>query len=97
MQVPIAGSADFIQEWVSSKMGIIRRIMEGLRGLSSKQVALYLLRGAGDGCRAVYYVRCCPRELLGSFLNEFDGEVRRTLEEVVGSSLSESQWDQAAL
>ena len=36
MQVPIAGSAAFITEWVESKMGIISKTLMGIRGLSKK-------------------------------------------------------------
>eukprot|EP00973_Karenia_brevis_P032808 4528898-Karenia_brevis.AAC.1 len=46
MQIPIVGDDGFIAEWVETKMGIIRRVLEGLRGLSSRHVALYLLKGA---------------------------------------------------
>eukprot|EP00973_Karenia_brevis_P037079 5112184-Karenia_brevis.AAC.1 len=51
MQVPVVGDEGFIKEWVGTKMGIIKKVFEGLRGLSSKHVALYLLKGAGDACR----------------------------------------------
>eukprot|EP00973_Karenia_brevis_P032578 4496591-Karenia_brevis.AAC.1 len=51
MQVPVVGYEGFIAEWVGTKMGIIKRVLEGLRGLTSKHVALYLLKGAGDACR----------------------------------------------
>eukprot|EP00973_Karenia_brevis_P028255 3893536-Karenia_brevis.AAC.1 len=97
MQVPIVGDAAFIQEWINSKMAIIRRILEGLKGLSSRHVALYLLRGAGDGCRVVYYLRTIPRDMIEQFVLEFDGELRRTFGEIVGLALSDEQWEQATL
>eukprot|EP00973_Karenia_brevis_P071713 9965703-Karenia_brevis.AAC.1 len=65
-------------------MGIIKRVLEGLRGLTSKHVALYLLKGAGDACRVVYYLRTTPADMIKPFIQEFDNELRRTFEEVVG-------------
>ena len=97
MQVPITGSAAFIREWVEYKMGIIRNILEGIQGLSQRQVALYLLRKAGHGCRVIYYLRTTPRELIEEFVSEFDGALRRTFEVVVGLATNDEQWEQAGL
>eukprot|EP00973_Karenia_brevis_P058945 8206676-Karenia_brevis.AAC.1 len=97
MQVPIVGDEAFVGEWIESKMGIIRRVLEGLKGLSSKHVALYLLKGAGDGCRIVYYLRTTPRDLLGRFVDEFDLGLRQAFEDIVGLVLSDEQWEQATL
>ena len=66
MQVPVVGSGEFVREWVEYKMGIIKRVFAGLRGLSKRQVALYLLRRAGHGCRVLYYLRATPRILFHS-------------------------------
>jgi len=60
MQVPIAGSAEFVREWVAAKMGVIKNILQGVSGLNQRHVALYLLRKAGHGCRVLYYLRACP-------------------------------------
>ena len=49
MQVPIVGTDESINEWVRSKVGIIRKVLDGLRGLSSRHIALCLLKGAGGG------------------------------------------------
>jgi hypothetical protein len=97
MQVPVTGNGDFMREWAASKMDIIRRVLHGVRELSSRHVALYLLKGAGDACRVVYYLRTVALDLIQEFGQEFDGELRAAFEEVVGFSLSEKQWDQAAL
>ena len=94
MQVPIAGDSEFLREWVDTKMGIIKRVLVGLRGLSSKHVALYLLKGAGDACRVVYYLRTTPADLIGQLIREFDSELRLTFEHVVGLVLSDEQWQQ---
>ena len=95
MQVPIAGSAEFVREWVASKMGIIKKILQGVSGLSHRQVALYLLRKAGHGCRVLYYLRTCPRDLIAEFVDEFDDNLRSTFESVVSLATSEGQWEQA--
>ena len=97
MQVPIAGSAAFIREWIDTKMGIIWRVLEGVRGLSNKHAALYLLRRAGHGCRVLYYLRTTPREMFGEFVEEFDQELRTTLEAVAGLSLNNAQWERAGM
>ena len=72
MQVPVVGSQQFIREWVTYEMGIIRQVLDGVSGLSQRQVALYLLREAGDGCRVLYYLRTTPRDLIKDFVKEFD-------------------------
>ena len=97
MQVPIVGSEAFIKEWVGAKMGIIKRVLHGVRGLSSKHVALFLLKGAGDACRVVYYLRTSPLDILKPFVAEFDSELRDAVDEVLGVNLSEGQWEQATL
>ena len=83
MQVPISGTREFINEWVATKMGIIKGVMEGIKGLSQRQVALYLLRKAGHGCRVIYYLRTCPRDAMHEFIKDFDSELRCTFESVV--------------
>ena len=97
MQVPIVGSQAFMKEWAADKMKDIKKVLEGLRGLSSNHVALYLLKGAGNACRVLYYVRCCPTDMVGCFIDQFDAEFRQTFYDIVGFGVSESQWDQAAL
>ena len=67
MQVPIVGSEAFIREWLQYKLGIIKNIFEGIRGLSSRHVALHLLRKTGHGCRVLYYLRTTPRDLIRVF------------------------------
>ena len=57
MQVPIVGSPAFMKEWAVDKMKDIKKVMEGLRGLSSKHVSLYLLKKAGNACSLLCYVR----------------------------------------
>ena len=97
MQVPIVGSPQFIREWATYKLGIIKGILEGIRGLSQRQVALYLLRKTGHGCRVLYYLRSTPRDLIEDFVKEFDDNLRSTFESVVGLATSEEQWEQAGL
>ena len=97
MQVPIAGTPEFIREWVTYKMGIVKKILKGIAGLSQRQVALYLLRKTGHGCRVLYYLRSTPRDLIEEFVKEFDENLRSTFETVVGLATSEEQWEQAGL
>ena len=47
MQVPIAGSDEFLREWADEKWKELAKVFEGLKGLSSKHAALYLLKGEG--------------------------------------------------
>ena len=96
MQVPVVGAEEFIKEWVKQKMGIITKILEAVKGLSKRQVALYLLRKAGHGCRVIYYLRTTPRELIPGFVTEFDGELRDALQSVLGLVLDDKQWEQAS-
>ena len=96
MQVLVAGSKEFISEWVAAKMQIVGSILEGLRGLSSRHVALYLLRQAGDGCRIVYYLRTTPRDMIEEFIQTFDADLRDTFQSIVGLVLDDRQWEQAS-
>ena len=43
-----------MKEWAEEKMGGMKKALEGLRGLSSKHVAMYLLKGAGNACKVIY-------------------------------------------
>jgi len=97
MQVPIVGSAAFFREWATYKLGIIKGILEGISGLSQRQVALYLLRKTGHGCRVLYYLRSTPRDLIEEFVKDFDASLRSTFENVVGLATSDAQWEQAGL
>ena len=65
----------------------IRKVFDGLRGLSSRHVSLYLLKGAGDVCRVLYYLRAVPGDMLEHFVAEFDGELRSVLEDISGGKL----------
>ena len=96
MQVPVVGSAEFVSEWVARKLGIVKKIMEGARGLSKRQVALYLLRKAGHGCRVVYYLRTTPRDLIEEFVQGFDAELKDTFQVVMGLNITDEQWEQAS-
>jgi len=97
MQVPVVGSREFVKEWVGQKMSIIKSILEGIRGLSKRQVALYLLRKAGHGCRVVYYLRTTPRDLIEEFVQEFDEELKQTFQLIMGFVVSDEQWEQASM
>ena len=52
----------------ASQNGDNQEGLEGLKGLSSRHVAFYLLKGAGDACRVVYYLRRTGVDLLWSSL-----------------------------
>ena len=97
MQVPIVGSLAFMKEWAAGKMKDITKVLEGLRGLSSRHVALYLLKGAGNACRILYYIRCCPTDMVGYLVDQFDEGLRQAFEDIVGFRVNDSRWDQAAL
>ena len=68
----------------------IGKVLDGIRGLSCRHVALYLLKGAGDVCRVLYYLRSVPSDLMQGFIRQFDSELRSTLEDVVGLRLSDA-------
>ena len=96
IQVPVVGSDEFVKEWVKQKMNIISKTLDGVKGLSKRQVAVYLLRKARHGYRVIYYLRTTPRELIPGFVAEFDGELRDALQCVLGLVLDDQQWEQAS-
>eukprot|EP00973_Karenia_brevis_P088638 12290314-Karenia_brevis.AAC.1 len=55
------------------------------------------MKGAGDACRIVYYPRTTPVDMIKPFVEEFDCELRRTVEEMLGLVLSDEQWLQCTL
>ena len=97
MKVPVVGSTTFVKEWADAKIEYIMKVFDGLRGLSRRHVALYLLKGAGNVCRVLYYLRAIPGDMIQGFVKQFDNELRSVLEDVVGLPLSDAQWAQAGL
>ena len=63
-------------------------ILEGVTGLNQRQVALYLLRKAGHGCRVLYYLRSTPMDLIKDFVKEFDENLRSTLKQCLMSLMA---------
>ncbi len=91
MQVLAVGSADFIKEWAASKMGMIRRVLHVIKSLSSKHVALYLLKGAGDACRVACYLRATLSDTRHTFIDEFDAELVAAFDEILDTCVSASR------
>ena len=63
--------------------------------MSTRHVAFYLLKGAGDACRVVYYLRTTPLDMIKPVVDQFDCELRAAFEEIVSFCVSNKQWDQA--
>ena len=95
MKVPIAGSAAFCKEWGRLKMVEIRKVFDGLRGLPSRHVSMFLLRVAGNVCKVVYILRVVPRDMIEDFIIDFDSALKETFEEIVGLRLDALQWAQS--
>ena len=64
--------------------------------MSKRQVAVYLLRKAGHGCRVVYYLRTTPRDMIEEYIQEFDEELKQTFQVIMGFAVSDEQWEQAS-
>ena len=97
MQVPIVGSEALMKEWAAEKIKDIAKVLEAVRGMSSKHVALYILGRAGKACGVLFSARCSPTDIIRYLVNQLDAELRQAFEDVVGFRFDVTQWEQAAL
>ena len=49
MEVPIVGSAAFVEEWAEAKMEYIKKVFDGLRGVVTAARGVVFAKGCG-GC-----------------------------------------------
>ena len=97
LKSPVAGKADFAQQFCQGKLGELRATFEAVSRLPKKHIALYLLRNCLSCCKVQYVLRTAPRELVTELAAGFDSLQREALEEILGLSLSDAQWKQAQL
>ena len=68
-----------------------------LTRLPATHVQYTLLRYCLDGCRLNFLTRCSSAAHIGALIQRADNILRQTLGDVLGTQLSDKQWDQAKL
>ena len=86
------GSEKLFQAYFSKKIKKIWKCQETLPSLENLKVELHLLRSCLSLCKIGYLLRTVPPDKAPSQLHEFDVNLRRSLEGIVGSSISDSAW-----
>ena len=79
------------------ELGELRKLLAAVGKVKSKHAAYYLLRSTANVAKVVYLAKACPRESIHGILVDFDAGLRAAVEDLVGSTLSEQQWQQASL
>ena len=93
MKSPI-GDRAFCEEEIGKRVAKASATLRALSGLPDEHVALYLLRFQCG--RIDYTIRTTPADSCLGALAEFDVEVRRAYEKIIGKSVSDAQWTQAS-
>ena len=91
------GSASFCTEHTRKRARKAEALLTEISQLSDTQSALLLLRQCSSFCKLVYSIRSVPPGLHGAALEEFAGELRAALGELIMAEVGDRAWAQAKL
>lgn len=91
------GNATFCRQHTQQRVAAAAETLAAIGALPSAQVALHLLRQCASFCKLGYSARVVPPTAHVAALQAMDEAVRICLEELSGSSLTDSSWRQAQL
>ena len=97
LKVPLFGSPDFVPRWIDSKLSKLTATLDVITKLPNPHVAFHLLGKAAGVCTVMFWMRTMPASMVSSLFSNFDQQQRATLEMLLGSKMSEEQWEQAQL
>ena len=97
MGSPICGAETFFYESISKRVNKILDCQNKLTDLKNPQVELLLLRSCLSLCKINHLIRTVPCAKIQEQLSEFDHGLRRSLETILLSSISDMAWKQASL
>jgi hypothetical protein len=95
--VPL-GSSSFSRSFVQDRLfPRVKVAMDRLQELEDSQSAMFLLRTSYGIVRATHFMRTTALDCWRVEAEEFDREVKRVAEAILGTPLSDRAWAQAAL
>ena len=95
MGVPI-GSADFCTAYFNGRLSKLNLLIK-IDDIENTQVSFLLLNKCVAYCRFAFFSRTSINPATFEVFKQFDCYIRKTLESLVGSSTTDSQWKQATL
>ena len=94
---PVVGSDAFFDQSFAKRVDKVLSCQDRLSDLEDPQVELHLLRSCLSLCKINHLIRTVPPERVTEQLSRFDHGLRRCLEKIFNSSLSDPCWKQATL
>ncbi len=91
------GSPEYCEGFIRGKVAELKELFGMLGDMPDTQAAMAILRNCMGYCKIVHLIRVVGPELKGSAVEGFDGEVRQTVERLLGDSIGDPQWLQATL
>ena len=91
LKTPI-GTDKFVESYLQEKMIRLRREIKSLSEMSHLHECFTLLRSCASACKVTHLMRTIPPHQLKEFLNNFDSELRKAMEKILGHGLSDKQW-----
>ena len=95
--VPL-GSNEFVSKYVDQELvAAAKKFMKELSDFEDTQIGLYLLRISFGIVRAVHFMRTTPFNQWAKQAQQFDSEVRNTVESLIGRPLPPHAYRQACI
>jgi hypothetical protein len=91
------GGAEFCAAHTSKRKAKAETLLQDIGGLESSQAALLLIRHCASFCKLAYSARTVPPAAHAQALQEFNGDLRKALEDILGDEMSERNWMLAQL
>ena len=83
------GSPEFVKNYVRGKVNGAAAIMESTAALNDPQSELLLLRCCTGAPKMVYWLRTCISDVIREPIFDFDIEVDKTLQRILGTPLGD--------
>ena len=97
LQVPVAGKPEHFATWQRDAQQELSKAFEAVEQLPHRHVAFHLLQQCFGFNKISYYCRSIPRSCIEPFLDWYALRMRESFSHILGSDVSDAQWQQAAL
>jgi len=94
---PIWGTTAYFDQFLSARLSKVAAAQDSIAILEDPQVELHLLRSCLGSCKVIHLLRTVPLNVLRSFLEHFDANLRNCLSRILQCSLPDDSWRQASL
>ena len=91
------GNQDFCEAHTGKRVLKAKVLQEAVGDFAHAQGALQVLRHCASWCKLVYSTRTVPPDMHSAALCEFNANLRRCLEKIVGDALPDRAWGLAQL